>query len=211
MYGDWAIYSLEKTDLPYVDLSTVESRRYIDGNTITNWLEDWGYYDQDVRLIGYGVLKIMSDTEIKEFKRKYIAYLRTHRDIKAKGTETEYGFENGGIYAFQGKGGNEYVIEFLMNLKYGEEKDYYYTTFKQENVLKESKCEYTAKGVAKNCQGWGGNSGGGIFDKSGNLMAIHTRGNYIVGGPNHASREDSSPDITHIDLLSNPIKPELKK
>ena len=38
-----------------------------------------------------------------------------------------------------------------------------------------------------NCQGWGGNSGGGIFDENGNIMAIVTLGNYQIGGAEHAT------------------------
>ena len=49
---------------------------------------------------------------------------------------------------------------------------------------------FTSKTTDKNyyfgCQGFGGNSGGGMFDNEGNLMAIVTLGEAALGSEHHA-------------------------
>ena len=69
--------------------------------------------------------------------------------------------------------------------------------------LKLSHCTYSGTGRKIGCQGWGGNSGGPIFDDRGNIMGIHTRGNRIIGGSEHAGGESwqDATDTSSISLL----------
>ena len=132
------------------------------------------------RVVGYGALKIMSDAEIQNFKQRYITYLKDVKDIESTGKESNLGWIRGGVYVYSGYGHN--FLKYLQD----KEPSYYQDLFNDTGNLKESKCKYTSAGDLRNCQGWGGNSGGSIFDNDGNLMGIVTRGSYVVGGKDHA-------------------------
>ena len=169
--GDWAIYSVpaDMKDIPFVEISDKT---------------DWGVgpftADYAARVIGYGMLKIMSDTEIKTFKEKYTDFLKEIRK-KTKGTEKAYSFNNGGVLIDLDNG---YISTYLFFHDTGD-------TFKDWGSLKVSKCKYSSNVKMTDCQSWRGDSGGGIFDKDGNIMGILTQGRAIVGGENHASAQDS--------------------
>lgn len=186
---DWAIYKIQDKyndgTLPYVYISD-------------KW--DWGILsiNRDARSVGYGALKIMSDAEIEEFKARYITYLATQKDIPyEQQTETTayalmadggttgistYGFmADGGIYA-----SNAYVDNFIYEFLSKTDPYYVVDIFNDTDALKVSYCKYATDGSEINCQGWGGNSGGGIFDNKGDIMGIHGLGMRIIGGENHA-------------------------
>jgi V8-like Glu-specific endopeptidase len=130
-------------------------------------------------LVGYGGLKIMSDGEIKKFKDRYITYLKNVKKIDAEGDEKIYGFSEGGVNTT-----NEYVINFL------EEESKYWNGLRNDgSKLKLSHCRYSSTGLQVGCQGWGGSSGGPIFDDRGDIMGIHTRGGRVIGGSRHAGSE----------------------
>ena len=170
--GDWAVYSINKTDVPMVE-KIFQLR--VDGLGLKLPMLS------NIKLVGYGTLKIMSDKEITEFKDKYIAYLKDKEKIDIQGTEYNYGFDSGGIDTL-----NEYVINFIDN-----NDDYWETLNSDSGRLKVSACEYFFySGKEIGCQAWGGNSGGAIFDSGNRIMGILTRGNYIIGGEYHAGRED---------------------
>lgn len=158
--GDWAILGLESQDvLPYVNLS----QRSMDTNAIS---------------IGYGSLKIMSDEEIADFRDDYLSVLQNTRDLA-------YILENKADYGIMDDGGlnasSNFVSRFMdMN---------YERFFRDGENLKVAYCKYTQDGKAIGCQGWHGDSGGGLFDSEGNLMAVRTRGVSVIGGVHHASNQ----------------------
>ncbi|MBR6685267.1 MAG: hypothetical protein IKL37_03290 [Alphaproteobacteria bacterium] len=173
MLGDWAIYSIVNSDVPMVEKST---KRGIDDYDITK--REIDVYD--ARVVGYGSLKIMSDAEIAEFKSRYLTYLKDEKNIDAKGDENVYGFYRGGVNTY----GNAYVTNFL-----DKEYDYWSSLTDDTSKLKLSHCKYGATGLKVECQGWGGNSGGPIFDGRGNIMAILTRSTRAIGGSIHAGSD----------------------
>ena len=180
--GDWAIYSIVNSDVPMVEKST---KREIGVAPLEP------YYD--ARVVGYGALKIMSDAEIAEFQSRYLTYLKDEKNIDAKGDENVYGFYRGGVNTR-----DPYFINFLT-----KEYDYWSSLKNDASKLKLSHCKYSATGRNVGCQGWGGNSGGPIFDNRGNIMGIYTRAWSNIGGSRHAGSESwcAADDICSINLL----------
>lgn len=182
--GDWAIYTLDDTNLPSVEL-TDKLKIKIKDNTL--------HYD--ARIVGYGSLKIMNDKEIKDFKQQYIDYLKTHNKVVLnKDNQKTYGFVDKGINTT-----NDFVYNFMVFLNKSK-RDYYEDMFKNNDMLKVSRCAYTSDGKYHNCQIWGGGSGGAVFDNKDNLMAIHTRGHAYIGGDLHAD------GVGSINLQEKPIE-----
>jgi hypothetical protein len=181
---DWAIYEvLSKDEIAYVETSNKTK---------------WRNKNYDARIIGYGSLKIMSDKEINVLKEKYIRYLKNRKNIKSNGSEIRYGWYHDGIDTK-----NQYVRNFIANLS----PSYYKNIFEDGEHLKVSYCTYSSNGERKNCQSWTGNSGGGIFDDEGNLMAIHHSGYHIIGGTYHASPDIPGMINEHtVNLLKGPVK-----
>lgn len=183
--GDWAIYKLpeDKKDVPYVEISD----RAKFGRGVLS-------YDYSARDIGYGLLKIMSDEEIRVFKRKYSDWLPNGKGVFKPKSIKDYGvLDDGGIDTK-----STMPQSFLSELRKNDPE--YYRGLFYDKKLKVSYCEYNSVGAMKNCQGWGGNSGGGIFDDNGNIMAIHTRGTKVIGGEYHAGN-DSGNGRAQINLL----------
>lgn len=181
--GDYAVYvvNIEKEPLPAVNVTKNEYSYFISK-----------YFNSDyynARVVGYGVLKIMSDKEISNYKAKYLRYLKDKKGIIAKGDEHRYGFDGkGGVYAYYSSDySGPYVVNFLDYLR-GNDKEYYWDVFYNQE-LKVSYCRYSSGGIKIGCQGWGGNSGGPIFDDKNAIMGIHNRGGRVIGGTNHAGRE----------------------
>ena len=172
---DWAIYKIwdnfNDGTLPYVYISN-------------KW--DWGMLsiNRDARYVGYGALKIMSDAEIEEFKARYITYLATEKGIpyEQQTETTAYGFRADEGIATRNTYANNFIYDFLSDT----DPMYYQDVFRDTDKLKVSYCKYAADGSEINCQAWGGNSGGGVFDNKGDIMGIATKGTYILGGENHA-------------------------
>ena len=196
--GDWALYSVPGgyEDINWTSISnnfdTPDAISYGDGYGVLKADEDIEKHGNvsfsmpyEATQIGYGALKIMSDAEIGEFKQKYIDYLEKEKGIKSDGTEWLYGFDfdDGGLYV----GGEDWFGYGYNFLSYLAKKDYaYYKDTFVDRYLKQSECTYTSSGVRLNCQGWGGDSGCGVFDRVGNLMGIHNTGSGTIGGSNHA-------------------------
>ena len=181
--GDWAVYSIVNSDVPMVEKS---SKRKIGVAPLEP------YYDATD--VGYGALKIMSDAEITYIKSKYITYLKDEKNIDVKGDEDTYGFTDGGVDT----NNNAYVKNFLE-----KEYDYWNSLTDDVSKLKLSHCTYSGTGRKIGCQGWGGNSGGPIFDDRGNIMGIHTRGARVIGGSQHAGSKSwqDATDTSSISLL----------
>ena len=186
--GDFAIYKLHSDSYPYVLIS--DKPRIGVGPLTANY---------DARLVGYGKLKIMSDNEIEEYKQKYIKHLQDEKGVKSEGTEAKYGFYDGGIYHSMG---NPYVVNFLEDM--AKNNWWYYNDIFQNYELKVSKCKYSSNGKKINCQAWGGNSGGPIFDADGKIMGIVTRSSTMVGGKHHAGAKKDlfEPNATSIPLIT---------
>lgn len=177
-WGDWAIYTVPsgEKDVPYVEISD----RVQFGVGFLS-------YDYSARDIGYGVLKIMSDEEIRVFKRKYSDWL-------GKGDFPPESIDDDSVIYTSSTKPQNFLSELRTN-----DPEYYRGLFKDKK-LKVSYCEYNSVGAIKNCQGWSGNSGGGIFDVNGNIMAIRTRAPLGIGGKHHAGR-DSEDGTAQINLL----------
>ena len=174
--GDYAIYVLSES---------LEKAIGNHGFSLISDKDKWGFgpisSNYSARLIGYGALKVMSDKEIDLFKKKYIKFLKDEFGVAAKGNETRYGFNNGGVDT-----DTDIVEAYIYYLSQNESK-YYDEFFGDYFKPKVSYCEYSSTGKTIDCQSWAGNSGCGIFDENGNIMAIFTRGKDIIGGSNHAS------------------------
>ena len=129
----------------------------------------------NARLVGYGTLKILKDTEITSFKNAYLKWLKD-----------ENAYPNQKVFYHGG-------VNFLDYLKTSN-NTYYRRVFWDEN-LKESKCKYYNKPVDNivysSCQAWGGNSGGLLFDDDNRLMGIITRVHYAVGDDVYAGMAGS--------------------
>lgn len=186
--GDWAILKFDENDIkkmPFVELSSYPN-------------------NQNALSVGYGGLKVMSDNEIEDIKTKYINYWKDHdspyviedknsgeyvpegKILITQENQSRYGLNDGGISTL-----NSYVKHFMNTI------DFYSLYNNDHNNLKVSYCQYNPNSnEAIGCQGWQGDSGGGLFDSKGNLIAIRSKGSAIVGGLNHASNKDTDGYIT---------------
>lgn len=215
---DWAIYKFQQKDVDSassIPFTNPTRQLKIDIHRDLN-------LDYDATSVGYGTLKIMSDQDIDNFKQSYINFLqkqalpsekkRGNMNEEAKKTlgnieqyrtdatnasyelRSELGFKDGGI-----RMNAPAVLLFLAT-----NKELYKNTF-HDTHLKVSYCNFVSNGLEKNCQSWGGNSGGSVFDRSGNLMGIHTEGTRIVGGPRHANSSGAESLLKTIPWRNNSI------
>ena len=158
--GDWAKYRLVTIEQNSADnVKDSLNGAYVKIN------DSFARGAKNVRIIGYGKLKIMSDQDIQDFKNEYADFIE-NMGIDVNDTHTD----DGGIY---GEGVTRFV--FSNNNHFNDD------------LLKVSKCHQDANTKFTGCQGWSGNSGGGAFDDNGNLMWIVTLGHYQIGGKDHAS------------------------
>ena len=158
--GDWAKYRLVT-----IEQNSADGVKDSLGGAYVKINDSFARGAKNVRIIGYGKLKIMSDQEIQDFKNEYTDFI-DKTGTNANDTHTD----DGGIY---GNGVTMFVLK--NNNRFND------------NLLKVSKCYQDANTKFTGCQGWGGNSGGGAFDDNGNLMWIPTLGHYQIGGKDHAS------------------------
>lgn len=165
--GDWAIYGVGKSD------------KYINSVKISDKTTEGDKVYYDARVIGYGSVKIMSDKEIEDFKQRYIKWMKDAMNLDD--SDMVWGMEEGGVW-IKSSG----VKMFLMGLP----EFYYKDLFCDENRLKVSNCKYSNKGTLRKCQVASGDSGGGIFDYNGNIMAIGTSGYSLIGGPYHLRADE---------------------
>lgn len=192
--GDWAIYSVPaKYNIASTNFSAANGDIWWDLLQLVKY---------DARVIGYGSLKIMSDSEIELYKQKYIKYLTNKQHIPsalAKNNEKIYGFDGkGGINTYYDEKSNQYVANFLIDLA-SNDYAYYIDIFKNKE-LKVSYCKFSNTGQAIGCQIYGGNSGGGTFDNDGNLMGILTGYHSVIGGKNHAAAASGS-SVINVNFL----------
>ena len=147
---DWAVFQvLEENNLnmlPYVDIAYGESP------------------ENQLKVIGYGALAIMSDKDIRDYKKTYIDFLKT------KYPEKEIG--------------QFFVDDSIVKWDYAFFDEYPRLPEDDETRLKESVCHINSEDDF--CQVWFNNSGGGIFvnDK---LFAIISRAALTFGGKHHAA------------------------
>ena len=191
--GDWAIYSIASAhQIASTNFTDKEGHRW----------DLMQLFNYDAKVIGYGALKIMSDKEISNYKTKYLRYLKDEKGIIAKGDERRYGFDGkGGVYAYHGDYSGPYVVNFLDYLL-DNDSEYYLDVFWNDNKkLKVSSCGFSASGQSVGCQIWGGNSGGGVFDKEGNLMGILAGYESTIGGENHAAASSGIFEIQNVSFL----------
>ena len=164
--GDWAFYSFKEQDVPYVNISNKSS----DSNALS---------------VGYGALKILTDSEIREMKEMYLDYMRRGENQYEEKVELnpdediEWGVvANGGLKSFHP------AVKTFIN-------KYFYESFMNDSKnMKVSFCKYNSQNKTTGCQGWTGDSGGGLFDSDGNITAIRSTGKGIIGGDNHAGIKD---------------------
>ena len=192
---DWAVYKFQNVE----NVPFVSPTNQLDIDVFSTFR-----FDYDALDVGYGALKIMSNQDIEDFKQSYVKFLKEQSlpsgEIRDKintafdgvvDTIEAYRLNEQNIsphqkseLGFTSEGGistrSVAVMIFLAT-----NKDLYERLFKDNDKLKVSYCKYQSSGSEKNCQGWNGNSGGGLFDSSGNLMGIHTRGSEVIGGTSH--------------------------
>lgn len=158
-FGDWTKYKIpvnkDDNTLPFVQTNSFEEGK--------------------AHIVGYGKLKIMSDNEIRGLKDNYIEFLKKYGESAEKNNDgTIKQNEKNGFTKDGGVAGYNFD-KFMRTYMFSEYLDW---------NLKVSYCEIS-NGFVNGCQGWGGNSGGPIFDDNGNIMGIVTTGNYQVGGAGH--------------------------
>lgn len=161
---DWAIYHINKEKHP--DLKSVY---------ISKKFKNMGNYDAVIA--GYSSLKIVSDEQVEEFRKRYLEY---QNDFVKGRKRPELGYiPTHGILV-----SNAIAKSFIDDLKVNN-KEYYDTIFGQSG-MQLSSCKYSSVGKMTGCQIWNGNSGSGIFDEDGNVMGIVTKGMNFIMGPAHA-------------------------
>lgn len=140
--GDYAILKLksDEKNIPYVKIAE-------------------NHESDNARVTGYGILKIMSDKEIRYFKQQYITYLKgKFPDIIDASVEISKR--------------NKDAVKWIKTRDFKSE---FADVFKDKQ-LKVSVCTYSKTGKMSDCQGWHGDSGSGIFDVNGNIMGIVSSG-----------------------------------
>jgi len=162
-FGDWVQYRViidaDNSVIPYVKINDFFKKG-----------------TKNVEIIGYGRLKIMSDKEINDAKEQYANKIKIFSDIEKNEDGTIKRNENNGFMEDGGIKGTKVLMLF----------NSYFTRY-FDSELKKSYCQYSSDGFTHGCQGWGGNSGGPIFDENGNIMGIVVTGNYAIGGKEHAN------------------------
>lgn len=170
---DWAVYEFKNDD---------------EKNFKSVALEKSSKTESDVKVVGYGGLKVMSDKEISDLHMSYINYLK--------------GEEIVGFYEDFLVSSNKTVLEFIKNMP----------EFNDDDNLKLSKCRYYSGylgGVG--CQGWQGNSGGPVLDTEDKVMAIITRGVNAVGGSSHAGIGAGTTQSVRINNIKLPERDKTDK
>lgn len=130
---------------------------------------------QDIKIVGYGALKIMDDKTITRIKDDYISYLWARSSGFRGNNYADYGILSDGVVAE-----NEHVKNYLRSLDIFE-----------DDVLKVSVCKYLPiTKELENCQGWFADSGAGIFNNNNDLVGMVVGGKPIIGGKHHAKIQD---------------------
>jgi len=174
--GDWAIYKIKETDVPFVELTdkhngiigkleAIKEQSFVD-------LVRYGA-NFDARIVGYGSLAIMSDNDIAIFKQKYI-------DALAKNNLQDNHFN----LTQRINMGNQQVVDVVYHMLTKRE---WLNIFDNQD-LKVSYCHFTTDGTMIGCQGWNKNSGSPVFDNQNRLMGIATTGRDVISSQtqNHA-------------------------
>lgn len=204
--GDWAVLEPCQKDVEYVKKQSL--------NMFGEKVPVSASFG-NLRYIGCGALKIMSDEEIKAFKMAYYKYVYDNAEKKPSMSRDEYAQnmynknKDDSISVSSGVG-----KKFVANMtKYGLSGNIFRDTGKLKvsfcNVKEDPNSVSIMRDVS--CQSWGGNSGGGLYmmtyakDFSGkinkeasffNFVGVHTRGAGGVGGKGHAGANDRGQDVT---------------
>ncbi|MBR1380012.1 MAG: hypothetical protein IJ560_00270 [Alphaproteobacteria bacterium] len=226
-YGDMSgaimgDYNIGNDDNPDGDWAVIPSRddmhAFIEKNSVS--VTDMPPGERNTELVGFGALKVMSDQEIVNFKRAYNEYLV---DLRVNGKDNLHGpMIQNFIAAIDGNSivdntNRKYVYmntdtsrTFRANIaKYAQKYNLDTNMFRDTARLKAGECRVNFTNSNLNhtpntCQGWHGNSGGGLFSKIGNkwtLVGMLTRSISIIGGKNHAGHNgfvEPSAFIKHI-------------
>ena len=166
---DFAIYKVNRKNLSFVGVGS----ELLPG--------------QELKVVGHGSLKIMSDDEIEKFQKKYISYLLNKYNIKAfdNKTKSEYGFVYDGV-GFNGTLTDYEKVQDFLKYLIEYENPYYNDIFGDTAFMKVSNCKYSVSGNLQGCQGYGGDSGAGLFDNNGDIVGVVFEGYKIIGGKRHA-------------------------
>jgi hypothetical protein len=176
-YGDWAVYRFPDNSFQESTDPVIQNIARYTGDTGSTTIP-WVYADTDaitrdgrpIDLIGYGCLKIMSDNEIEEYRQKYVRALE-------KAGITDRSYLNTGLTNDGGIDLSKKAVPILQT----------YRSYKEvfgDEQLKVSRCFF--RNSNNLCQGWSGNSGGPMIDRSDRLVSILTRGDVNIGGADHA-------------------------
>lgn len=174
--GDWAIYKIQETNIPFVELTNKHSgvTGKIEAVKEQSFIDLFRYgANFNARIVGYGSLAIMSDNDIAIFKQKYI-------DALAKNNKQDNHFN----LTQRINMGNQNVIDVVYDMLTKQE---WLNIFNNQD-LKVSHCHFTTDGTMIGCQGWNKNSGSPVFDNQNRLMGITTTGRDVISNQtqNHA-------------------------
>ena len=184
--ADWAVFRVATDD---------GQRKYIENNSV-DYANVFDYMGADLYSIGYGGMKILSDQEIAYYRQQYVKFLKEYRT--ADGGQMKPGIlkrELGRVEKDDGIDMAE-LYGWFFGLRTGNgESGVPQEWFQDADKLKYSMCKNTARRaerdafVGLDCQGWGGNSGGGLFviDKAGRakIVGVASTAYSVVGGYDH--------------------------
>jgi hypothetical protein len=162
---DFIKYTVKKENVDFVDI--VEKSKNL--------------REQEVLVVGYGGLEILSDKTIEDFQTKYINYLKQVKGVTVSDINENYGVFDNGAISYQ----HEKVKEFLAYL--AENDEFFYNRVDIDNKgrhMKMSRCTYYTSGFFDGCQAVVGDSGGGMFDSNGDLIGIVIKAYSSIGGEN---------------------------
>lgn len=181
--GDWAVYRL-----PVDLIKNVSGGYHVDmlSAAVMEKKINWVHADADAQRdnrsivkVGYGRLKIMSDKDIENFRQRYLNYLKGH-GINIVEKDVGIKWDN------SVNAENETVEKFISSIR----MMFAAAEFFDDRTLKVSTCSFSSDSY---CQGWGGNSGGPLFDNENRLVGVATRGYRYIGGMNHGRAGDDVP------------------
>jgi len=201
-HGDWAVFRILPNDTQLRSIYSVGNEL---GDAYVKINGTVGKTYHDARVIGYGALEIVSDAQLTDFRDKYVKFLEEN-DINISVVDNEqlnsYGLNGSGVVLHPEH--NKWILKFEKAMDWD-----IFSTVKDQG-LKVSYCSYSDNigddDNMNNCQSWGGNSGGGIFDENGNLIGILTRGHYEVGDKNTHARASGNIDFKKFGKLDREQK-----
>ncbi|GHT57900.1 hypothetical protein FACS18945_3140 [Bacteroidia bacterium] len=141
--------------------------------------------DADVKTVGFGGMKILSDKEIQQVRKAYVKYLDNSEGFDMSSRISRFiAFFNSELDVYAYYADTDY-IKFKNSDEYKAVSDIFLS---DANNLKSSNCNvsFNSSNIlsASKCQNWGGDSGGPMLykDESGtwNLVGINVTGFYQI-------------------------------